>query len=135
LGYSATNLDVFDGYHEYGVFYFGDLPQVFSHAERMAHYYPLLKDSSEAKLFAATVQPGYDDRLIPDRGGGQMKDREDGDFFRHTFESALSTDPDWIFISTWNEWWEHTHIEPSENWGDLFLQITLEYANLWKEGQ
>ena len=47
-------------------------------------------------------------------------------------EAALQSDPDWIFITTWNEWWEHTHIEPSEQFGDQYLQITREFADRWK---
>ncbi|MGB3905510.1 MAG: glycoside hydrolase family 99-like domain-containing protein [Anaerolineae bacterium] len=39
-------------------------------------------------------------------------------------EAALHSDPDWIFITTWNEWWEHTYIEPSESYGDQYLEIT-----------
>jgi hypothetical protein len=56
----------------------------------------------------------------------------DGEFYRSTFEAALQSDPDWIFITTWNEWWEHTHIERSEEFGDQYLQITREYAGRWK---
>ena len=56
----------------------------------------------------------------------------DGEFYRSTFEAALQSDPDWIFITTWNEWWEHTYIEPSEEFGDLYLRITREYAERWK---
>ena len=40
----------------------------------------------------------------------------------------LAGNPDWVFITTWNEWWEHTHIEPSEKFGDQYLRITEEYA-------
>ena len=39
---------------------------------------------------------------------------------------------DWIFITTWNEWWENTSIEPGELYGDQYLQITKEYAEKWK---
>jgi hypothetical protein len=131
LGFEDTNLDVFDGYHLYGVFPYPDLEQVFTTAEKSAHYYQLLNDGKISKFFAATVQPGYDDRLIPDREG-QQQDREGGDYYRRTFEAALLSNPDWIFITSWNEWWEHTHIEPSTTWGDLYLQITLEYSNMWK---
>ena len=98
----------------------------------MARYFPLLMDDPEPKIFAATVQPGYDDHLLPDRGGGQVQERLEGDFYRSTFEAALASDPDWIFITSWNEWWETTQIEPSESYGDLYLQITREYVDRWK---
>jgi hypothetical protein len=131
MGYTATNLEVFDGIQEYGIFLYEDLLQVFTDAGRMTHYYPLLTEDAQPKVWAATVQPGYDDRLIPEREG-LFQDRENGDFYRNTFEAAIASNPDWIFITTWNEWWEHTHIEPSENFGELYLDITRDYARQWK---
>ncbi len=80
---------------------------------------------------AGKVQPGYDERLIPGRQG-LFKEREGGAYYRATFEAALQSEPDWIFITSWNEWWEHTHIEPGERYGDLYLQITHEYVEKWK---
>jgi hypothetical protein len=132
MGYSTANLELFDGYHDYAVFTYPDLFQTDANAAQMARYYPLLMDNPEAKIFAATVQPGYDDHLLPDRGGGQVQERLDGDFYRSTWDAALASDPDWIFITSWNEWWETTQIEPSETYGDLYLQITREYIDLWK---
>jgi hypothetical protein len=135
MGYCSPNLELFDGYHDYAVFSYPDLFQTYAWAARMARYYPLLMDNPESKIFAATVQPGYDDRLLPDRGGGQVQGRLDGDTYRATFEAALASDPDWIFITSWNEWWETTQIEPSQAYGDLYLQITREYVDRWKGEQ
>lgn len=132
IGYSSANFVVFDGIHEYGVFLDENIRQTFQDVGRMTRFYPLLSGDGEPKVWAATVQPGYDDRLIPGREG-LFRDRESGDFYRSTFDAALSSDPDWIFISTWNEWWEHTHIEPSETFGELYLDITQVYSRRWKE--
>jgi hypothetical protein len=132
MGYSSANLELFDGYHDYGVFAYPDLFQTNAQAARMARYFTLLMDNPESKIFAATVQPGYDDHLLPDRGGGQVQARLDGDFYRNTWDAALASDPDWIFITSWNEWWENTQIEPGESYGDLYLQITREYVDRWK---
>lgn len=125
--YDLSNLEVFDGLHEYGVFAIPDLVGTFRETARGVRYYSLLADTVEPKIWAATVQPGYDDRLIPGREG-LFQDRMDGEFYRSTFEAALRSDPDWIFITTWNEWWEHTYIEPSERFGDQYLRITREFA-------
>ena len=40
--------------------------------------------------------------------------------------------PDWIFIATWNEWWENTHIEPSRLYGDQYLRITWDQYRAWR---
>lgn len=131
MGYNTANLAVFDGLHEYGVFTESNLAGTFRSAAQATRYYGLLSDSPTPKIWAATVQPGYDERLISGRSG-LFKDRDNGEFYRNTFEAALESDPDWIFITTWNEWWEHTYIEPSELYGDLYLQITREFGEKWK---
>lgn len=132
MGYDQANLAVFDGLHEYGIFNIPNLVATLASTGRATRYYSLLEDGGAAKIWAATVQPGYDDRLIPGREG-LLQERQNGDFYRSTFEAAIASQPDWIFITTWNEWWEHTYIEPSELYGDLYLQITREYASEWKE--
>jgi hypothetical protein len=37
-----------------------------------------------------------------------------GVFSEHVIEAAYLGDPDWIIITSWNEFGENTHIEPSE---------------------
>ena len=93
-------------------------------------HYPLLLDSPALKIWVATVQPGYDDTLM--RDPGYVLGREDGALYRSTFDAALGSDPQWVFITSWNEWWEHTHIEPSVNFGHQYLQITGGYAGRWE---
>jgi Glycosyl hydrolase family 99 len=132
MGYDTTSLDAFYGLHEYGIFNTPDLAQLYEQTARSVHFYPLLAGSDEPKIWAAAVQPGYDDRLIPDRKG-QVQSRQNGDFYRMTFQAAIASDPDWIFIATWNEYPENTYIEPSQNFGDRYLNITREYAQKWKD--
>jgi hypothetical protein len=132
MGYDTTPLDTFNGLHEYGIFNTPDLAQLYKLTSRAVHFYPLLAGTAEPKIWAAAVQPGYDDRRIPGRKG-QVQERENGDFYRMTFQAAIASDPDWIFITTWNEYPENTYIEPSQNYGDLYLNITREYAQKWKD--
>ncbi len=132
MGYDTTNLDIFAGLHEYGIFNTPALAQLYSQTSRAVHDYPLLSGSTEPRIWAAAVQPGYDERLIPGRKG-QVQDRENGDFYRMTFQAAIASDPDWILITTWNEYPENTYIEPSQKFGDLYLNITREYAQKWKD--
>ena len=131
MGYSLSSLDVFDGLHDYSVFTYPNLKQTDLSTARGVRYYPLLSDQHTPKIWVATVQPGYDDTLQPSRQG-QVQDRLNGDFYRSTWEAAIQSNPDWIFITTWNEWYEHTNIEPGELYGDQYLRITREYADLWK---
>ncbi len=131
MGYDLNNLDVFDGLHDYGVFTYPNLAQTYLSTSRAVRNYSLLANQPTQKIWVATIQPGYDDTLQPSRQG-QIQERMNGDFYRSTWEAAIQSDPDWIFITTWNEWWEHTHIEPGELYGDLYLKITREYADRWK---
>ncbi len=133
-----NRLEIFDGFHTYnilGVIQRNDqvptiLSRVYTNFGKVLHCYPLLTDKT-TKIWAATVQPGYDDHLIPGRTTPILP-RENGNLYRNTFAAALNSNPDWIFITTWNEWWEHTYIEPSESYGDQYLELTKEYAELWK---
>ncbi|MGO9121841.1 MAG: endo-1,3-alpha-glucanase family glycosylhydrolase [Desulfomonilaceae bacterium] len=134
MGHNISFLDVFDGLHQYGVFNISDIGQVDRRIGRATRNYPLLAQDPSPKIWAAAVQPGYDERLIPKRKG-LFKNRDGGAFYRSTFEAAIQSDPDWIFITTWNEWWEHTHIEPSELYGDQYLRITREFAEKWKRNR
>ena len=131
MGYSLSSLDVFDGLHDYSVFTYPDLKQTYLSTAQGIHYYPLLADHDTSKIWVATVQPGFDDTLQPSRQG-LVQDRLNGNFYRANWEAAIQSNPDWIFITTWNEWYEHTHIEPGELYGDQYLKITREYADLWK---
>ncbi len=129
--YDEMSLRVFDGFTTYGVFGYADVKKVFRQARRKVDLFQLLNDGAGKKMWIATVQPGYDERSLPNRRG-LFREREGGKFYRRTWEAALETKPDWIVISTWNEWWENTYIEPGEKYGDKYLQITREYALKWK---
>lgn len=136
---ALNGLEFSNGWHTYnilGVIRRDDqvptiLSQVYTNLGKALHYYPLLTDETTPKIWAATVQPGYDDHLIPGRTSPILP-RNNGDLYQSTFAAAMNSNPDWIFITTWNEWWEHTYIEPSERYGDQFLQLTRQYAELWK---
>lgn len=133
MGTGGRNLEVFDGVHDYGVFE-STIPDLTRNDKlncRLAKYYPLLSNSETRKISISTVQPGYDERGISGRRGA-FRDREDGAFYRGTFEAAIGSDPDWIFITSWNEWYEHTHIEESRFNGTRYLDLTGEYAKKWK---
>jgi hypothetical protein len=133
-------LEVFDGLHTYNIVGMagGDggmdqLASIYADTGRMVRNYHLLQEEgAPRKLWAATAQPGYDDHLIPGRPGVVLP-REDGETYRASFEAALASGPDCVFITSWNEWWEHTYIEPSEAYGDLYLSITAECLGAWRE--
>jgi hypothetical protein len=127
-------LQVFDGIHVYGpLMAFKDLTA----GDRalslsVASYSLLYLDSSAKKLWAATITPGYDERKIPERAG-LLLPREDGGTYQGTFDAALKSDPDWVLITSFNEWWENTYIEPSVTYGWKYIDLTTIYSSEFKE--
>lgn len=129
MGYDISNLEVFDGIHQYGVILIENLEKENKQLSEIVKNYHLL--GSNRKIWIATAQPGYDERKIPGRPGFFI-DRKLGKYYEETISAAISSNPDLIFITSWNEWWEHTHIEPSKKHKNLYLNITKKYARLWK---
>jgi len=133
------SLDEASGWHTYNILQVIQsadqvptlLTQVYSRNKRCVRHYPFFLSPSAPRIWCATAQPGYDDHLIPDRTTPILK-RRNGALYRETLQAALASDPDWIFLTSWNEWWEHTYIEPSKKYGSLYLQITKQYAEQWK---
>ncbi len=81
---------------------------------------------SDDSLLVLSVRPGYDDRKI--RDPGLYTPREDGEYYRRSWETALASDPDVVLITSWNEWPEATNIEPSVEFGYEYLDLTLTYS-------
>ncbi|MEW6368282.1 MAG: glycoside hydrolase family 99-like domain-containing protein [Acidobacteriota bacterium] len=109
-----------------------DLAGVYSRTRRTVHNFPLLMQAPERRIWAATVQPSYHDHLIPGRST-PILGRANGEFYRATFDVATDSGPDWLFITSWNEWWEHTYIEPSRKCGRTCLELTRDLSSAWKE--
>jgi len=61
------------------------------------------------------------------------QNRADGAFYQATAEAALATNPDGLWINSWNEWVEGTYIEPGVQYGDRYLQLTAQIAARFKK--
>lgn len=82
-------------------------------------------------LVTATVTPGYDDLKLRGADGKKVR-RDAGLRYEATWRATSGADPDWILITSWNEWFEGTNIEPGELTGGQALQQTAELAAGWK---
>ena len=84
----------------------------------------------------AVVGPGYDDRHIPDRGGGRATERDDGRFYIEQFRKAIAARKSMLVIETWNELHEGSGISETREFGrkyiDLTRQLSAEYKASWR---
>jgi hypothetical protein len=81
-------------------------------------------------LFCATVIPGYDDRVI--RKPGLKVDRKGGKFYEDSWRCAMSCNPQWILITSFNEWHEGAEIEPSKEHEFKYIKLTAKMSKNWK---
>jgi hypothetical protein len=80
------------------------------------------------KLYIPPVSPGCNDSAA--RSVTCVQDRGDGSYYQATWAGAMASNPGWaVTVSTFNEWMEATQIEPSVQYGDLYLQITRQNAD------
>ncbi|MBI2863911.1 MAG: glycoside hydrolase family 99-like domain-containing protein [Chloroflexi bacterium] len=128
-GTDISYQSVFDGHHLYSIAWSTDVNYTLKDwSNRIRNYN---SQNGTGKLWVATVMPGYDD-MGTGRPDAFIRSREDGAFYSATFNAAISSQPDWIIITSWNEWVEGTQIEPSVTYGDKYLAMTKQYSDRYK---
>jgi glycosyl hydrolase family 99 len=71
-------------------------------------------------LWIAPAASGFDARLI---GRTTIIDRKNGQTLLTEINTALRSAPDALGLISWNEFSENSYIEPSKNYGDLYLKV------------
>ncbi len=89
---------------------------------------------TRGRIATLTVIPGYDDSNLG-RKNPIVVPRDNGNLYRRMWSAALVTQPDWVIICSFNEWHEGTEIEPSREYGDLYIKLTKEYSAAFKAGK
>lgn len=86
-------------------------------------------DAGKQCIKVFTCSPGYDDSILADKSRESDRlrtiGRNNGDTFRQMLNMAkmCNPKPDMIKISTFNEFHENTHIEPTVEQGTLYMDI------------
>jgi hypothetical protein len=80
------------------------------------------------RIACVTVIPGYDDTTQGRPAPRPITERHDGKTYEALWEEAIAANPDWVLITTWNEWHEGSEIEPSVENGDRALKATPAFA-------
>ena len=135
---TATGVDPFvvsdtDGLGAQGIYKFGtyglkDKAALDSWSNDMLwrHHLDQALNNEPTPLWAAPVSPGYDDRNM-NRQPPMYIDRAMGQRYEDEWAASLGSLPDWIVVTTWNEYYEQTHVAPGSTTG----MYTLDATNRW----
>ena len=125
---------VFDGIHTYNIT--GNtqgksVDEIRSWAQKTFPQWVAI--AGDGRIACLTIIPGYDDSKLPDRKPPRpITERHGGQTYRVFWEAVLQANPDWVLITSWNEWHEGSEIEPSVEHGDRELKTTAEFAPKFK---
>jgi hypothetical protein len=86
--------------------------------------------------FADSIAPGYDDTRAVNApmdvrvpAPAFARDRRNGAYYADTYAVTAKTNGDFLIVKSFNEWVEGTAIEPGQSFGDLYLDMTCQFAN------
>jgi len=137
-GLDPSYLAVFDGLYVYKITH-ADYPNDYVKASRWAgNVRTWEQKTGRRKLWVGTLSPGWDDlhstckEDVRVASKPHKQDRNDGAFYQATFDAAMQSNPDWLWIHSFNEWVEGTYIEPSELYGEKYINMTRQFSQQFK---
>ena len=133
-GLDPSYLAVFDGLYVYKIVH-ADYPVAYLKATRWAAAVRQWEQQTgRRKLWFGTISPGWDDTRsvctadLRTPSKPFRLERADGALYRATFDAAVASNPDGLWLNSWNEWVEGTYVEPSEQYGERYLELTRTLA-------
>ena len=127
-------LETFDGEYQYSnVFSSGEALADVDRTESLrVRTFNLLRPGDRRRVWVASVTPGFDDSHLVDRKTPRIVDRANGSVYDDQWSKAIDTGADWIVVTSWNEWWENTEIEPGARFGTAYLDRTRFWTAAFK---
>ncbi|MDZ4763524.1 MAG: endo-1,3-alpha-glucanase family glycosylhydrolase [Chloroflexota bacterium] len=124
-GTDTSVLSVFDGLYLFNTAWAGDP------ASAMQGW----RGRTAGSFFSPTAMPGWDESALAGRTNATSpRGRQDGDFLIRSFSGAASAGTDVILVVSWNEYFENSHVEPSQVFGAAALDTLRGLASTWKGG-
>jgi glycoprotein endo-alpha-1,2-mannosidase len=80
------------------------------------------------KISTVTIIPGYDDRNTGRPPPRPVTDRWGGETYRVLWQEAIAAAPDYVLITSWNEWHEGSELEASVEYGSRILDETAAFS-------
>ena len=127
-------LDIFDTIHYFGaVHYKANIQSDLANLKQATVNWNN-SHGGPRRLSTSSVAPGWDETHIAGRpqDSASFRDRAGGNYYRDSWNSAINVNPDLVTITSWNEWYETSAIEPGRDWGNLYLDITRDRVNAYK---
>ena len=134
-GVDLQLLNVFDGIHLFSAGYWGLVNGNMTAVDQ--DYRNSINNYNRAhgtqKIWAAGVEPGYDDTHVAGRSFTYRLLRQNGKTYATSWMAAIASNPDWITITSFNEWFEGAMIEPSVTYGYQYLDLTQQFIRQWRK--
>jgi hypothetical protein len=139
-GLDASYLAVFDGLYVFKISHAASLHDYVKSSRWGNQVRAWADQTGRPKLWLATISPGWDDLRAGCKPDVRVPntlhrlDRAGGAVYEATFQAALDSNPDWLILSSFNEWVEGSYIEPSVQYGDKYLQMTKDLVERFQQG-
>jgi uncharacterized protein YraI len=132
-GVDTSHLSVFDGHYLYSNTWNPPADLTATNQKFSTRVAAMRAATGAPKLWVATVMPGYNDVAIRPNNGF-ARSRDGGAYYAQSWQAAMASQPNWVVITSFNEWPEGSYIEPSATYGDAYMGMTAQFGGQFKTG-